>query len=429
MSLGQDVSSIEATLNSVGASLAGHPIHRQHGETQKDVRHLDANIDPSRSLYDVGSRLAQGSAADLDALSKDKTIGLSRSQIRSSQSNLVAQHGFSSKRKRAESLSDVEHQMDYVLGGKHYQKGQSRDLMPPPPIPLQQPYVFTASIPNQDVNEILNQNGDGSRSQSGRSPATPHQQRNPSDLRRMTNTSRGKFPPTPSVTANDGSNPSPYGLRLPPPRMPTARPTHVDHTFPPSVIARHKEESDGRLSLEPSSVRSIGNIPHRHTQFYNNGNPKFPLELDNRPIHPYPHSNHSTSRLGLSSNARSSGHQTSQSPSSSNSHRRPLGQDVSASPHFLPGRLSSSTSMSSLRGQQSTSMSHTNSYSSMITTRLDSQERGDRVGAQENSTESDRGRNYIADVGAPISRRLDPSRGRLPTPDAEASAQRRRANR
>lgn len=316
--------------------------------------------------------------------------------------------------------------MDFALGGNQCQKGQSRDLMPPPPIPMQQPDVFMAS---EDVHEVLPRYGGASRSQSRVGPVTPHHQRNASDHPRMVLPSRGNIPPPASVTINNGDNPSPLGRRPPAPQMHTNRGPPLDRTFSPSIITRHKSQSDGSLPSEPSSGYTIGNTAHRRTRPYDRCSLQYPLELDDRAIHPYAHSSGWTSRLGLSSNARSSSHHTSKSPSSPSSHRRPLGHNTSASPHFLPRRLSNSTSMSSLRGQQSTSMSLTNSYSSTTTTLIGSRERDNLLRAPESCAERDRGRNFVTDRGAPTFHRPDPSSGRLPTADAEASARRRTAKR
>lgn len=320
--------------------------------------------------------------------------------------------------------------MNCALGGKRCQRGHSRDLMPPPPIPIQRPYVFMGNIPTPNVNEVKHNSGGGSRSQPRIGIVAPHHQRNASDLTRMVVTSRGRIPPPACFTANNGGNPSPFGLRPPAPRIYTSRGPSLDHASPPSIIARCKSQSDADSLSKASSARSFGNIAHCHTQPYDDGSLQSPPTLDDRVIHPYTQSNRLTSRLGLSRNARGSGHQASQSLSSPNFHRRPLGQDTSASPHFLPRRSSTSTSMLSLRGQQSTSMSLAiNPQSSTTNTPLGSRARDSLVRAPENFANPDRVRNFVTDPGTPTFRRPDASRGRLPTADAEASAQRRRANR
>ncbi len=339
----------------------------------------------------------------------------------------MAQHDLSSKRKRAESLSDVEQQMDYALGGKRYQKGQSRDVMPPPPIPTQQPYVFRASNPNQDTHDTSLQDSSGRRSQSGTDPVTPHHRSNANDSTRMVLTSRGTIPQPALVAANNGGNASPSGPHSSPLRVHAARGPPLEHAFPPSRIARYERQSDGNLPLEPSSARSSSHIAQRHTQPYDHSSLLFRHEPNNRITHPYAHGNLPTSRLGLSSNARSSGHGTIQSPSNSKLHRRPLGQNTLASPHFLPRRLSNSISMSSLRSGQTTSL--TNSYPSTTSTLVGSKYGDNLARAPENFNERDLGRDFMTDPGAPTFRRPDLSRGRLPTAESEGTIQRRRAHR
>lgn len=468
MALGQDVSSIEAVLNSVGASLSGHPNSVQQREIQKGNVILGAKTSTSHIPFNVGSRLAQGCAADLDALCEDTELLCSHSY--SSHPDPGAQNGFSSKRKRARTISDVEQQTGYELRGRRYQKGGSRDLMPPPPIPIQQPYVFAARIPNEDINEIISSNDENCRSRSGRAPVTPEHEGNPSGLARQLMQLRGNLPPTPSVEANNRGNPSPYGLSPPSRQILAARGPSPGHGFPPSVLARYNGESGNNSSLDPSSsMPTVGNSAHPHAREEDDRSLSFPFEPDHRRIYSNGQLNRSASRLGLSGNARSSISQTGRSPSHQNSHRRPLGREPSESPHFPLYRLSNGNFFPV---QRPTSASRANSYSSSTTTLVGSRERDSLIRARERPAESRHSRNYINDLGAPINsyssttatlvgsqerdnlfraqeypaepergrnhvtdpgaqnvRRPDQSRGRLPTADAEASSQRRRANR
>ena len=102
---------------------------------------------PSYNLPDVGSRLARGSAADLDRLTKGaEALATQAPAIQPSPSK--DEH--SAKRKRGDPLWDVQMGIRDGLGSSRPNKCHSRDLMPPPPSP-RRPYVFTGHVLAPDL--------------------------------------------------------------------------------------------------------------------------------------------------------------------------------------------------------------------------------------------------------------------------------------
>ena len=98
---------------------------------------------PSCNLPDVGSRLARGSAADLDRLTKGaEAIATQEPAYQPSPS----QDEHSAKRKRGDPLSESQLGYRNGLGGSRPNTDRSRDLMPPPPSP-RRPYGFISHIP------------------------------------------------------------------------------------------------------------------------------------------------------------------------------------------------------------------------------------------------------------------------------------------
>ena len=101
------------------------------------------NSTPSCNLPDVGSRLARGSAADLDRLTRG--AGAIATQEPVSQPS-PSKHEHSAKRKRGDPLSESQLGLRNDLGSSRSNTDHSRDLMPPPPSP-RRPYVFMGHVP------------------------------------------------------------------------------------------------------------------------------------------------------------------------------------------------------------------------------------------------------------------------------------------
>lgn len=414
LSSGSDVSSIETTLNAIGASLSGHPNNQHHQDKHPEKGLVPSNISPPKSIDDVRSRLAQASAADLEALNRGKDTANSRNHVSSSPSDQGAQHRISSKRKRTGTSGDVDQEVDYMLGGKRYQKSGSRDLMPPPPVPVQQPYAFMTTISNQ---EMAVQNG---HDQTSNVPVTPHLSRS-RDLTCQFIDPRSNPSLVPSAAAITGSNISPYSFS---PSMQKS-PASQQRALPFSVRPPYNGDSDRLTIQKPPSMSFASDKARPATQSYEYGTSEFPFERDGM----YSNNNGFSSKLGLSSNARSSGQQSYTSPSSFNPQRRPLGQDIATSPYFSHRRLPDHPPMSFSRNQHSANMHRTDSYSSSTTTLVRSRERDKLTTAPKDFLEAGHGSHYLTNGGAGPFGRSELSRGRLPTADAEASAHRRRANR
>ena len=142
IALDQDVTSIETVLSSVGASLA-QDLQRRLDEQQLHMNTAPVNNNtPSCNLPDVGSRLARGSAADLDRLTKGAEA-LATQEPAMQLSPSKDEH--SAKRKRGDSLWEFQTGLRDGLGSSHHNKCHSRDLMPPPPSP-RRPYAFTGHV-------------------------------------------------------------------------------------------------------------------------------------------------------------------------------------------------------------------------------------------------------------------------------------------
>ena len=161
MALGEDVSSIETTLKLPGAS----PIENLHPRQQMDMRsqYHKMNLELAEQKcppLDGGLRLAQGSAADLDCLNHGARIFKGHSGI--SQQGGMRQDESSSKRKRVDSSGDTG-------------KCRSRDQMPPPPIPIQQPFVYKDGVSSSDLHCLNSHDKFHARRFSPRASMTPDQ--------------------------------------------------------------------------------------------------------------------------------------------------------------------------------------------------------------------------------------------------------------
>jgi len=465
LSLKQDTSTIEAVLNSVGTSLFQHSTQEPCPGLREDTESVACASRTSHGSFNAGSRLAQGSAADLDALSKGSR--LFRAHDRPTPSD------FSAKRKVVSPLIDVAH------GGPRFQKVGSRELMPPPPIPNRQPYVYLARVPEPNLDEILRQNGNGeaNEEQSGGFPPANNYQPYESNLTRQLSVSGDFLPAAPTGVPHNVYVTPPFFPGNAPPQVPIAAGSPPDSGWPQRGTQAH---STIYGSSSSSSTRfSSRNPPQRRFSGSQQGSLRFPLDIDGTD---HVHSSGarrygSPSSLGLSSNARSSSRLQSQSPSNPGSHRRRLGDEPSASPHFGPRDLPNGATRYPLGNRHPRPLRPIRSYDSDTPTLLGSTVPGaihhDRnflveqenykessrgraslasfasdtealagstapgpvhhIGSaprrHDNRTGSDRGRSAVTGPQIPNHHQADTSRARIRTADPQASATRRRANR
>ena len=281
MALGEDVSSVEATLRLAGVSLTEgfHPQQQTDLRFQYHKKDLAAERQSSSPL-DGGSRLARGSAADLDSLNQGARINKGHNEILSQDS--VQQDGSSSKRKRIDSKSDTELQTEYAPRGGAFEKCPSRDQMPPPPIPIQQPFAYRGRMPSLDwQNPKLIHNAK-------HLPNTP--QRHPSGG----SFNRSMLAPATSIEPFNGLSASTKTNNEQP---------HVDHHQPPLVdtgtpgplyirggwqpAPRSSGTEGSRYFSSPnSSLPSTAQPPVRCSTNYHQGSLMFPIELENRTVDP-----------------------------------------------------------------------------------------------------------------------------------------------
>ena len=106
-----------------------------------------ANNTPSCNLPDVGSRLARGSAADLDRLTKGAEALATREPAMQPG---LSEDEHSAKRKRGDPLWESQKGIRDGLGSSRPNTRHSRDLMPPPPSP-RRPYAFTGHVLTPDL--------------------------------------------------------------------------------------------------------------------------------------------------------------------------------------------------------------------------------------------------------------------------------------
>ena len=296
MALGEDVSSVESTLQLAGVSLTEglHPQQPTDLRFQCRKKGLAAEGQSSSPL-DGGLRLARGSAADLDSLRQDARITEGHNGI--PQQDSVQQDGSSSKRKRVGSTNDTEMQTEYPPRVGVFENCGSRDQMPPPPIPIQQPFAYRARIPS------LDRQSPKSHHNAIHIPVTP--QRHPSG---------GGF--SRSMLAPDSSmEPS---NRLSAATRTNNEQLHVDHHQPPLVntgtagpvyvrggwqpAPRSFETEGSRYISSPNpSLPSTAQPSVRCSTTYHQGSLVFPTKLENRTIDPGSRSYHVASSEGFSS--------------------------------------------------------------------------------------------------------------------------------
>ena len=477
MALGEDVSSIETTLKLAGVSLTEglRPPQQMNMLSQSNEMDLK-RVGQSSSCLDGGSRLARGSAADLDSLNQD--AGIFKSRSGNTQQHSTPQYDSSSKRKRMDSRDDIEHQSEYPIRGGGFEKSRSRDQMPPPPIPIQQPFVYAARISSSDIHSLDLQRDRAVVTHSQRAPITPQRHPSQGGLSRSAVAPSSSMEPSNTSQAGTGTN---------------VRQSHVDHRHfsnantgtegsvyirggwqpPPQSFDAQRSEN---YSSPNSSLPSTGQPPARRAGGYHQGSLMFPNELGDRTIDPSsgnyqsissdrstffhrrqsapameshleqpPHSRNYTpspnregritlsrtpslaSRhfsdqgIGLSSHVRSSSRQTNHQSANSSSHRKqlvidtPAHQRALASAPFFTPQSAYSSSLPSLGGPSTEMLRRNSSFDSGPTP----------ANGEMRPYSSARGANFLLAHDPPSANGW----GQAPLMDSRASNSRRRANR
>ena len=415
MALGEGVSSIETTLKLAGVSLNEclRP-HQQINMRSQDHRMDLKSAGQKSSPLDGGSCLAQGSAADLDSLNQGAGIFKGCRSVR--QQDSLRQLGFSSKRKRVDSGSGTEHQVEYALGGAELEMCRSRDQMPPPPVPMQQPFVYRAGPESSDTHDLHPQHDHVNTAQFRQAPATPQRRPYYGVPSRLMHAPCSSIEPfhTPLARAPSNNGQSCVDRRQSAHAITgTAGPVYARGGWqsPPESF---ETERSGDYSSPSLSLSYTSQPPMRRSMGYHPGNSMFPIELGDCTIDPSSRScqpissdgsssyrrsqsafatepqfespahsrNHDSSPneegritfsqtrsfarrhpsdkgIGLSSHVRSSSRQTRYPVAKSSSHRQqlliapPANQHVVASARFSTRRSAYSSSLPSLSGQNS----------------------------------------------------------------------------
>ena len=284
LALGEDVSSIDTTLKLAGVSLT----ENLHPEQKLDPK----SWGQSPAALDGSIRLAQGGAADLEymnqsALSFNGDGGMTQHES-------MRQDISSSKRKRVDTRSDSEHRTEYVPSGG-IQKGQSRDQMPPPPIPMQQPIVYLARVPSSDTHGLDFQHDHEQETHFQRATVTPKQHPSQDLLSHSVlahGSSRG--PPNMSLAGNKTNNGQPHVAhrQFPQANTGTAGPIYTRGGWQPPLESFDGERS-GICGSPSSSLPFTGQAPVRRLD-YQQGSLIFPIEHENRAINPSSRSNGSS---------------------------------------------------------------------------------------------------------------------------------------
>ncbi len=473
MALGEDVSSIETTLKLAGVSLT-EDLRPQQQEDMRSQHHV-MDYKPSgqkSSRLDGGSRLARGSAADLDSLNQGAGSFGGRGCI--TQQDSMRQDGSSTKRKRMDSRSDNGH---HALRGGGFENCRSRDQMPPPPIPIQQPFVHRARISSSDMHGPDSQHGLVNASHSQRAPVTPQRHSAQGDLNRLMLAPGSSMKPSNTSWAgavtDDGQSHVDH-RQYPRANTRNSVPVYVRGGWQPPPESFDTERS-GNHTSPTSSLPSTGPPPARSSMSYHQGSLMFPIDLGDRTIdpssrsyesvssdgsslyhkrqsglamqseldspahariyHPSPStegritlprmpsfaSRHSSDKgIGLSSHVRSSSSQTSHRSVNSSSHRQQLviatpGPQRVASAHFPTRQPAYSSSLPSLGGSNTGTFRRNNSFDSGPTP----------VNGEMISGFSTNGGNFLLAQDP----RVTPNRDRIPIMESQASGPRRLANR
>ena len=276
LALGEDVSSIDTTLKLAGVSLI-RSIQLEQKVDSKCLGQKPAALDGSM-------RLAQGSAADLEYMNQ--------STLRLNGDGGMTQYepmgqDISSKRKRVDTRSDSGNQNEYVPT-RDVHKGQSRDQMPPPPIPMQQPVVPPARVPFSDQHGLNSQHDHEQESYLPRATAIPKQQ--PSqDLLSHSVLAHGssRRPSSMSLAGNKTNIGQPHiaHRQFPQTNTDTAGPVYTRGAWQPQLRSFDGDRS-GLFGSPNSSLHSTGQAPVRRPPDYEQINLIFPNEHGKRVINP-----------------------------------------------------------------------------------------------------------------------------------------------
>ncbi|CAD6593676.1 MAG: hypothetical protein ASARMPREDX12_007428 [Alectoria sarmentosa] len=473
MALGEDVSSIETMLKLAGVSLTDGLRPQQHTDMRSQYHSVDLTLAGKKSPpLNGGSRLARGTAADLDSLNKGARIFKGRSGI--TQQDSIRQDSSSSKRKRVESRSDTEHQTEYAFRGGEFEKLPSRDQMPPPPIPIQQPFVYLARAPSSEMQGVNFQQDHVNATHFQRAPLTPQRHPSPSGLSRLMLAPGSSKTSLAGARSNDGQS---HVDRRQSPRANagTAGSVYARGGWRPPPEYSDMGRSENYCSPD-SSLPSVGQPSARRFIGYHQGSLIFPIELGDRTIDPSSRSyrsvtsddsslyhrtqsalelqsslespahlrkhimspdregritlsrmpsfasRHSSNQgLGLSSHVRSSSRQSSLLSSNFSLHHQqlaiatPAHQHLVASPHFSTRQPAYSSSLPSLGGTNTEVFHRNNSFDFCLTP----------VNGEMRPCSSSNRDTFVLTQDP----RAAPNRGRAPLTESQASGPRRRANR
>ena len=322
---------MEAVLRSVGVDLDGSPAPKQllRNESRNTSETANTNV-PVHNTMAIHTRLAQGSAADLQHLNQR----ISNGYAIDSHPNITLQGKTPTKRKRVADGGDVEQQTGSFLNSAGNDRRQSRGLMRPPPPP--QMIQRDTSIIGHDVN-----GGFAGRELNGVNVAHP--------------SNHGYGPITPnSHGIESGSIPRVYADRYDILSFPSGvtGDVHISKNGlqfndMPGFLMRTSPSSSNQVGHRPETVGHMK--PHARNPIMFSAQrrlqePVTPRKVLNshgvNGLQSVPHS--SGNSLGLSGNARSG---NSFSPGHSlYRHRQPLGGRHGASPHFSTRQLPNSTS-------------------------------------------------------------------------------------
>ena len=330
MSLGQDVTSIDTVLRAVGANLDHSPGPRgpMHAESRTTEEPPNTNVQIDKP-FDAQTRLAQGSAADLQFLTK-RTLGQPAGAIHPDTASRV----FSpAKRKRADDGDDregIEHRVDDLYTDATEGRRQSRNLMPPPPPPpqpvRQDIYRTMHSPARRDDWTHPNSHVAAQQLHYANGPFTPNHRAIGGDLRQQLDTGQYDVPLVSSKPRNSvhsltrGSQPDhmpsvTQRADAPYPHQRSQMSNPADFATPfagrPLTLSAQRRQRESFADLGTQGSNGFYSTPYR-----------------------------SSSSLGLSRNARSS---NKFSPRDSlDRTRQPLGGTNGASPHFSARQLPSS---------------------------------------------------------------------------------------
>lgn len=277
LALGEDVSSIDTTLKLTGVSLTKN----FYPEQKLDPKSLGQNP----AALDGSIRLAQGSAADLEYMNQSALSFNGDGGI--TQYESMRQDISSSKRKRVDTRSDSEHQTEYVPSGG-IRKGQSRDQMPPPPIPMQQPIVSLAPVPSSDTHGLDFQHDHERETHFPRATVTPKQ--HPSQDRLSHSVlahGSSRRPPNMSLAGNKTNNGQPHVAhrQFPQTNTGTAGPVYTRGGWQPPLESFDGERS-GICGSPSSPLPSNGQAPVRRPLDHQQKSLIFPIEHEKHAINP-----------------------------------------------------------------------------------------------------------------------------------------------